>query len=564
MSLLPRTLSNSLRKEIGQVRSNDDLIKALKKNPDNLLKFILQAFGSLAYVKANKNLVCAIWLEVTELALSKTLSWGCVEKTHALFERFINIKFFFPNDLKVTFYGKPFQGSKLVFLLESKALKDCCLDRPDEADLAMCRLSSRFNTHKEFDLFYQLLQTKNYSLLDKLSHDEVLNFIQQAEEGGFETLCEDLQDYFSKRITGFDAALTYLATAIRRKFKKIEKKCRETLENALFFKDAIDGNFLYYALSLENKTFLKYYPESDLRELSADYLANIDELKKMQLPFRLEWITLIIEENNHALAGFIETSREEDLLKLKSKIRLPQVSLNKKYIKKLTFNDRYRFKPLSIIGLLLHFDHAEEVYFVDTGLTDGLIISLINNLKINLKHISFTCSKLNETNFIQIQQMKFLKWLTLIEECVSARSFAILMRMDNLEALGFIDCKLEISESLIVSINIRELTFKGISSVSENGWKALFSLCVNLRRLHIEGCLNLSLREYPHASCLEELTISFLDLEKEAGPTADLSMLDRFIHLKKLNLIGKCPDALKPAIRKYLTKFKISIRAALL
>lgn len=561
MNLLPRTLSRSFRNEIGPVRSCDDLIFALKKEPENLLKFLLQASSSLIYLKDNKKIVTCVWLEITKLGLSGTLSWGSIEKTYYQVCHLISFWVTLFNDLTVTFNGKAYSYSRFVFLIESKLFRERWKERPEEINVPMCSLTARLASIEAFDLFYHVLVYRDFQILEKTSIHEIMELILQAEECGCESLYTDLQTYLCTKIYGFKIPLSILPIAIMRGFKMVEKKCRTRLDEAIFFKDLVEGVYQNYTLSCLNRSFLNLFSEPDQQKLNEDYFWNIEHVKKCEWLFDLEWLTIIMESRTDALICYGQTRREEDILKLKSKIQFPQLCLNRKNVKKVTFNQEYKLPDSEIIGILLYFDHVEEAQFVEYKLIDKTILSLIRDLKINLKRIHFSKCNLNEANFIQLLSLKSLSKLSLSEENISQYIFEIIMSMNHLDAIDFQGCVFSLYDQFSCNRHdLRELSLSDIKTLSRASLKTIFSLFPKLTRLNVAGCASFCLSDYPYPSNLEELTLSFQQLEQELGLDGNLPSIDRLINLKKLTLIGKCPGALKPVILRYIQKFKIVMR----
>lgn len=561
MNLLPVNLSTSLRGEIGPVKSYEELVNKLKRKPENLLKFILQAYGNRNYLNVHRVFITSVWIEITNYSLSQMLPWNSVAETYALYWKYGEERFTITDDLKVHEDRSVIYYSRIVFMQQCAALRKRWMVSPEEKEVPFKIFCSKLTSFRELSILYQILIAKDYALLAKCTLEEVILFILQTKEWGCDFVNEDLQNDFCDKIVGYQLPLSVLQTAQKYNLSIVEKKCLSLLDNALFYKDDVPGIFHHFTLHVQDQSIHKEFNEDDIRLLNSDIFLNFERLEKKWLPLRLEWFTFIVDGGS-ALICYKNVEKREDILKICNKLRNPQLMLVKKSIKRLIFNESYKLKIITIIGMILYFDQVEELNFSEYKFICDDFIPLISNIRENLKHLNFSRCHLKEINFLHLKNIKNIELLTFIEEKITPGNLECLMGIVNLRNINFIQCSIDLPEYFTNSTwDINELTLKGITTLSSSDMNRLFALCHKLKILNCEECSEIKLMEYPYPTVLEELTLSFEQFEKEISPDGTLPAIDRFASLKKLSLVGKCSDILKPVILRYLSKLKISIRA---
>lgn len=546
MTLIPRTISRSLRDELGKCEyTEESLFQKLSSNPKNLLQFFIQATQNHTWCNHNISLVRRMFSFIYKSVLLEEIPFD-----HAMRSSAYVIKYnIFAYDL-VSYdpVKRSFSGMGMLWAVP----KTLSLMR--EIELKENKQIAPYVDVKEFTALYSTFNLHDFSVFHSLPISSLRGCLLQCKEWDYKEGILEIQKIYILRIFNVLDAFEIYGFSIIHKFTLLKCYCEKIIRNFEWVSYELMGSLIF----------------SSLRKVYTYSVINLGPINFSELAKHRHSVEKSAKYNVGATfdrldIGFVAVGMVAIALKKMNFVQYLHYSainkdnprsLNLNEIKSVTFDRETLLTDDFIVGFCAFCPNIVEISFKSGKEINKRLLNDISLVAPRLKKIVIYEVEHIDKNQLQAISTAFCG----LEEL----TFALINRLDSFDCLDLPklnrltieQCPEIKGESLNrLFSNLKELK---IQSTTWGHVKKLVEACPQLEIITIRDVADFDLSRYPHPESIIELNIdsNILALNIVGGR---LDCLRLFSKLKILEIIGIPNDPLKKALASIEGDFKIKI-----
>ncbi|MFN4174355.1 MAG: hypothetical protein ACK4HV_04555 [Parachlamydiaceae bacterium] len=514
--------------------SESAIIKKLKKDPKNLVKFFLQATQSLAWVKKKHSFFGKLILEVTLHVVNKTLSLSSLNIFESCYRR--NIL----ESLDVSFDENYF--SSLLLMRECSYFRKKMPENPRELPTA-CEIARHISMKQAIELCKTMV-TYDFHPFLKEPCEGIQKLMLQAKEWGYDRGIKGLEELFIDYLDDIGSVFALYLFSTEHDFASLSAYCLKTLQTTELFESFDKAG---------QRSLSHFELFNDLFSFTENQVLN-NRIRRVRFNSFWEYpkspTGLIIKEVKITfIDGGIEVSQtlfdSADFEQRKDEIKLlNRAPLTREKIKRLTADGRNKVPVPSLCGMLRYFEECSILKLQSYGHVSFDLLNCLSNAKSNLTALLIDDSRIEEKAINQLPVLyPHLKALTINHQDLTKENVANLMNSE-IDHLSFAYNRIEIPENLACFSKLLYLGINHVKIPSKSDLKRLFESLTKLRILHAVKTESFDLKDISHPEHLEELMID-CELIEPYRLRNDTKFLNSFQKLALFSVHGSLSSDLK-------------------
>lgn len=542
--MFPRTLSNSLRNELGPESLYPNftaLVNKLDEKPEQLVDFLLASFQSLYWSKKYENYRFHLATRISANVISGRLPFEeTITRCTHIFKYYVKHEGLFSiTDFIVTIEnGERIFLSKLVLMKASPVLKEKFFKYPNLKFEHLREFATYITSIAELLVLYCIMYSENDSEFINLETNAFQKIIFQCADWKCPIL-DKLQRIFASRIVDYTTASSMLAFSKHFKLNYLETVCRHFLSSAHFLvhhsKITNHDNYLYIQPALEGFFEGVFYPFDLIglngRIVSSGYEGN--------LTVSVSRVFMTFQDESRLAVGYViqpETVNMKWIQKHRRENREEKLDTAK--VKSIASDGTLCLPGFNLAGILLHFSNVDQLELDNYHeISDNLLraLSIVDNLRsLDIRNYSGSFDALLPLISLRLPN---LTSLVIVKGHINCLSLTQLLQNGHISNLTLSDCSLrnitniDPLKGLSILYKLKELYLKNIDAKASD-IQELLILCTNLETLVLEFEINEKL-VFPISIQTLHIPSSLLSLYVEGD---SISLFKGLPNLKVLNL----------------------------